>query len=1072
MFEHSKLQEIYTGALIAAKGKHLNGIKEITQVTRFKYEDWVRVRFGAGTPWRKCWAVVSQPDEKAVKKAKAAAKKAKKSAYEYRPVLKGDIKFYDNKKTKKQQPIATMVDAFAAYALYPQSKQLIEQSSLVKLEGKIMIHGDQPTESEGFVFVMPDTHPMVTGFESMLRFLFPAFDTFALYGRPGMLVADNKDGRSLMFAMPREGSVDCGYLDVVDVVNLIVQHGASLKLESEWREKLKKLTEDKIRMLSEGRSNRPRTSLPALSKNGQLTFQNGLFPSSTSLPPVHDLPPQHVPMKTPPASSNSTTHQRSVSDMTGLRVPNQSRPRSMGPSALNNESFQDDSLATPSENSDDDGLFQVDPAARQLQNQTISPPPEPVPVTPLAQHAPSSRPPQPLRSPRADPGYNEDNLFAGVVPPRNDRSSYHESLQPTGNQYYQGQGNPAQQLSNPRNSTIDAPPGYALQNSHVLLRGPPPTDDEKSGYNDNHSNRTPSEQPGMDAYNQRHSQQWQQPPSGSPQDDQDHSGVPSSPPIPAKGPIQGGPNRPPPLNTNFERKPVPVSTATPSSVGTPDSELRAHLIDETALDRIGPNAGGRQPFARVDSQDEDTLDRRAIERIQRVLAGGGDSESEYGEGDEDDEPDYASVASEPPPTKRDVEQPRAGRMKVVGQKAEEEVRIGDITYRPQSSGKSLDPTAIVPKVDFGQTVNHGRTLSSEIKGVNRGNATQYDPDIYPVSQHGTLMGGTLPSTGDPRRLSSQNLTPEGYSAQQPGAGSRSSGGSDERPRPSPDRGNARNSDLNESKRRSMVWQPGMTQTGPSTPNLHTASAEQYVSEKAAAAHNEARNRYLHKRRSSGQLLNATGANRNSSYEQLPTRPQSRGGTSAFMPHGLVSTPDLSQHLSAREQEFVARQTGGKLVQMDSAQKPPHKAGLIGAIHSREQEKQHMKDTYSQGRLANNMTVQQEIVRRQQEQARIQAQKDQQIMARRTTPSPRPLSTAYDQQSYFPPQQPQQQQYYQPQQQPQQYQTQYQQQQYQQQQLSQQQQFSQQQSQYGRQPSPGQQMPQNQAYQSGSGYYSR
>src|SRR5262245_16151587 len=63
MFEHTSLQEAYTGALIAGKGRQLNNIRTILERQRAKYEDWVRVRFGAGTPWRRCWAVVNPPDE-------------------------------------------------------------------------------------------------------------------------------------------------------------------------------------------------------------------------------------------------------------------------------------------------------------------------------------------------------------------------------------------------------------------------------------------------------------------------------------------------------------------------------------------------------------------------------------------------------------------------------------------------------------------------------------------------------------------------------------------------------------------------------------------------------------------------------------------------------------------------------------------------------------------------------------------------------------------------------------------------------------------------------------------------
>src|ERR1700761_5778086 len=124
MFEHTTLQEAYTGSLIAGKGRYLNNIKQIMFRTQFPHEDWARVRFGAGTPWRRCWCVISPPDEKEYAKAQKTLKKS--SAYERVKVPKGEIRFYDTRKvTKKTRPIATITDAFAAYAIYPQSKPLI-----------------------------------------------------------------------------------------------------------------------------------------------------------------------------------------------------------------------------------------------------------------------------------------------------------------------------------------------------------------------------------------------------------------------------------------------------------------------------------------------------------------------------------------------------------------------------------------------------------------------------------------------------------------------------------------------------------------------------------------------------------------------------------------------------------------------------------------------------------------------------------------------------------------------------------------------------------------------------------
>lgn len=254
MYEHSTLQEAYTGALIAGKGKTLNNINVILERARFPTESWVRVRFGAGVPWRRCWCVISPPDEKEYAKQQKEMKK--RSAYDRSsaPALKGDIKFYDQrkegKKQKKLQPIASITDSYAAYAIYPQAKSLVDASTLIKIEGNVSIHTEPPSSTEGFVFVMPEIHPMVSGFEMLLRSLLPTWDTFGLYGRPGRLVASVLDQRSLMFAMPKHKRY--GYLEILDVAALINEQGSSSWNEREWRKRLKEITGTRMNAIEDG----------------------------------------------------------------------------------------------------------------------------------------------------------------------------------------------------------------------------------------------------------------------------------------------------------------------------------------------------------------------------------------------------------------------------------------------------------------------------------------------------------------------------------------------------------------------------------------------------------------------------------------------------------------------------------------------------------------------------------------------------------------------------------------------------------------------------------------------------
>ncbi|KAK0754144.1 hypothetical protein B0T18DRAFT_31476 [Schizothecium vesticola] len=245
LFEHLTLQEAYTGALIAGKGKTLNNIGVIMERARLPVQEWVRVRFGAGVPWKRCFCVIEPPSEKDVQKAQKEQKK--RSAYDrsHGLTLKGEIRFYESKKEadkkkKNSRPIATITDAFSAYAIYPEAKELIDGSTLLKVEGQITIHSDPPSASEGFVFILPEVPAAVSGFEMLLRFLFPTWDVFCLYGRPGRLVASTLDSRSLMFGMPQDSRY--GYLEILDINPLVQTAGSREWSERDWRKKMKELT--------------------------------------------------------------------------------------------------------------------------------------------------------------------------------------------------------------------------------------------------------------------------------------------------------------------------------------------------------------------------------------------------------------------------------------------------------------------------------------------------------------------------------------------------------------------------------------------------------------------------------------------------------------------------------------------------------------------------------------------------------------------------------------------------------------------------------------------------------------
>ncbi|KAK7753727.1 hypothetical protein SLS62_004351 [Diatrype stigma] len=412
MFEYSSLQEAYTGALIAGKGKTLPNIGVIMERTRMPAELWVRVRFGAGMPWKRCWCVISPPDEKEYMKLQKEMKK--KSPYDrsHPPVLKGNINFYDQKKEgkkhRKMLPIATITDAYSAYALYPQAKSLIDASTLIKIEGDITIHADPPSSTEGFVFIMPEVNPALSGFGAMLKYLFPTWDTFGLYGRPGKLVASVLDARSLMFAMPK--SKRYGYLEVLDVSSLILTEGSSSWNEREWRKRLKELTGSRMNTIDESGSSTPPSRKDSNSKRlsfgtgptsaakGRVGFSDAPPATRTSRsfslnsrPPPSESSGQHVPS---PLAGSPSRHSRNASDPAFTPQPPPHQDNSYARSPLSGrgpnpaQNFVNDLASTPERTSSESEPTPI----REVAALPTLGTPEPVSRPPGFSHAPGEKP--------------------------------------------------------------------------------------------------------------------------------------------------------------------------------------------------------------------------------------------------------------------------------------------------------------------------------------------------------------------------------------------------------------------------------------------------------------------------------------------------------------------------------------------------------------------------------------------------------------------------------------------------------------------------------------------------------
>ncbi|KAF2281294.1 uncharacterized protein EI97DRAFT_472625 [Westerdykella ornata] len=900
MYEHTTLQEAYTGALIAGKGKSLNNIRIILDRQRAKHEDWARVRFGAGTPWRRCWCVVSPPDAKEYAKLQKAQKKTK--PYNRSPlVLKGDIKFYDTKKiTKKTRPIATVTDAYSCYAIYPQSKPLIDQSTLVKIEGKITVHGTTDTTTEGFVFVMPESHAAVSGFEMMLRFLFPVFDTFALYGRPNKLIADVLDTRGLMFAMPPDRRY--GYLEMWDVVGLIHTEGSQNWSERQWRKQLKELTAK--RMLSapsrtssrtttySRRNNLSRTSLPP-SRAGTLRFEergsiNSQPPTRQPSPSRNESergPPQR--METAPPST-TPKHQRSVSEAIGYR-----KYQADTPSRLSYE-LNADSPPPPPEHRE---------LHYQLENQGHygpsygSAPAPALPVGPVASppsftHAPGQRP---------------------SVPPYQPPST----MRP----HAQIDSTTLDQLADATNTPI--PAGIAAAGAAAAWRSRDtarrsgefesngsqvyPTPNGRGYSADQYANASRSGHSGNRLPTIPASPYIEQPEfTESPT-----TFHPTAPPVPEHAELSM--SHPPlthrshPGSTDgadvIHRKPVPGRSSALSPNGDGDNystksssigSLRNAVIHPDDLDRLETLPDTPQPLSR---SDEDNISTST--------------------------PDYASTHSEEIqsrtlPERRD-ERPRSVFLKKVGDPSlnpKPEVVVGDAHYSPET--RQQDTTEI-PTIDFGPTYS-------------------LDPAGKRPGTSGTLTQGMFSKSKENLAPSPrETATPPGRTTPNAAMHLRQLSGS---------------SQTNEE--RTIAWQPGLAfQPAPPKPKM---DPEEWVAQRAAAAAARPGTSplYAHGRSKShtpppmNRARSGDWAHLQRTPEDMPARPPSRPLSRPQSRGALNLLDQRPVSLSAHEQEQVARLTGTPLIDMTHARtkSQPATEGLTAYIDQRERQKAHAKANHS------------------------------------------------------------------------------------------------------------------------------
>ncbi|KAI2788966.1 hypothetical protein POX_e06991 [Penicillium oxalicum] len=893
MFEHASLYEAYTGSLIAAKGKSLNGIQSILTPNKFKCEDWARVRFGAGTPWRRCWFVIEPPNEKDLQKAR---KLMKKSAYDRSTMLvTGCIKFYEKRKTKKAQPIATVTNVYSAYAIYPQSKALIDQSSLVKLEGRITLHGGSEASTEGLVFVMPELHAAVSGFETMLRFLFPTFDTFNLYGRPTRLVADVNHLKSIMFAFPKQRRY--GYLDVLDITNLLQIPGSLEWSEAEWRKRLKEATQKRM-SAGRSRTNSVNSSKPRYRASVSSRLNESSMREYRQCPALPEANPDfnqstdaiiHEAPKVDPV----VYHSRGMSDITGLQTG-----QVLGMNPRSNHSFHssaqdlvqdgraqalagpiEEQTGSPESDRHPNAVEQTNSLEEQLPPRT---PPSPVTKPPTFAHGPRETPahrPQTSKEQRlANNRMSHTTLMqihqiskSGTEMANEAPDSEHDTPSPAGDADHRPGNHGPYQAYSTEGLATNLPSDE--DTSLAFPRRPVPTA--------NLGLATPSPEG-----------------NSSPQ-----------PKVPADMGIKAVKRKPLPQRQLFNEQFPPIS---PASEGPSYDDLR-HTLDEDVLNRIAPHIPS--PVSMTRNEEESLYD--AASAVS---------------------PDYASTHES---VYSEKSMKRMGVKKIAGEPSRQDLVIGDAHY---VTDKQVEPNPDIPDFDFGPTLAYMPTTGR-------------------------------PTTGDTLKKASHNRKDSDFKLAIPSNPM--------------EHGHVRSSSQ-EDRRRSVLWQPGMASIRPTTPG-GGLTPEQFVQQRAAPSpplhmhqRSSSRTNPAPPRPVSGDWTNQTRPHsRMTSYPDAHHRPSSRGATTM-----ITNYNDVSNHLSAREQEHVARMTGSSFFDISGhskkSQSQVNPMGLVSTIDAREREKREMKEGMS------NQMVQHAITQRQLHQQYQQQQQQQQHF----THHPQPLASHY------------------------------------------------------------------------------
>jgi hypothetical protein len=187
-YEKQKLHQLFTLRLLQSPTSSVSSSSDSTVENKKNNYTYLQVRISGNTAcstWQKYWVVVDKKDER---HSKRFGKKSLSSGDLLESTVR--ISLYETKKSKT--PVLILNKITHAYAVYPESTQLIEKGSMIRID--CHVQGKQQEESHCWL--------MADNSRQTIQWLLSVYDAFKLYGRPECLSVNASQPQSLNFGEP------------------------------------------------------------------------------------------------------------------------------------------------------------------------------------------------------------------------------------------------------------------------------------------------------------------------------------------------------------------------------------------------------------------------------------------------------------------------------------------------------------------------------------------------------------------------------------------------------------------------------------------------------------------------------------------------------------------------------------------------------------------------------------------------------------------------------------------------------------------------------------------------------